>query len=113
MNTSLRILPAALALGLGCTSIAARAQGTRADYERAQALRKLTENTVFKTRLKAHWFAHDTRFWYRNDLAGGAREFVLVDTDRGTRERAFDHQRLAAGLTKVLGREVRPDQLPI
>ncbi|MBV9879891.1 MAG: DPP IV N-terminal domain-containing protein [Gemmatirosa sp.] len=41
----------------------------------------------------------DGRFWYRNVVAGGGSEFVLVDPARGTRTRAFDHGRLAAGLT--------------
>src|SRR5262249_16918613 len=51
---------------------------------------------VSKAQVTAHWFHGNTRFWYRNDLAGGTREFVLVDAERGTREPAFDHQKLAA-----------------
>jgi dipeptidyl-peptidase 4 len=111
VNTLLRTLLASLALVLA--PMAGQAQGTRADYERANALRGRTENKVFKTRLNAHWFANNTRFWYRNDLANGAREFVMVDAEKGIRERAFDHQRVAAALAKALGREVRPDHLPI
>ena len=34
---------------------------------------------VSKTRLTPHWFSENDRFWYRNDLAGGKREFVVVD----------------------------------
>ncbi len=44
-----------------------------------------------------------TRFWYRNDLAGGAKEFVLVVPEAGTREPAFDHVRLASSLSKAEG----------
>jgi len=44
---------------------------------------------VFRDRVTPHWFRGDTRFWYRNDLRGGAKEFVLVDAKRGTRELAF------------------------
>src|SRR5947207_1600469 len=80
--------------------VSAHGQGTRADYERANSLRKLTANKVFKTEVKAHWFGNDTRFWYRNDLAGGGREFVLVDAEKATRRLAFDHERMAAALTK-------------
>ena len=53
---------------------------------------------VSKTRITPHWFHQNNRFWYRNDLAGGKREFILVDTEAGTREPAFDHQKLAAAL---------------
>ena len=53
---------------------------------------------VFKTRITPHWFHQDNRFWYRNDLPGGAGEFIVVDAEHGSRQPAFDHQKLAAGL---------------
>src|SRR5437879_12402227 len=93
--------------------VSAHGQGTRADYERANNLRKLTTNKVFKTEVKPHWFANNTRFWYRNDLAGGRREFVLVDAEKGTREPAFDHQRLAAALAKATEKKIDLDRLSI
>ena len=40
---------------------------------------------VFRDRVDTHWFADSTKFWYRNDLAGGMKEFVLVDADSGSR----------------------------
>ena len=43
--------------------------------------------TFYKQRIDAHWFANNTRFWYRNDLKGGAKEFVLVVTDATRRGR--------------------------
>jgi hypothetical protein len=67
---------------------------------------------VYKDRVTPHWFAGESRFWYRNDLRGGAREFVVVDADVGTRGPAFDHARLAAGLLKAAGKEYKPDRLP-
>jgi len=67
---------------------------------------------VYKDRITPHWLAGNTRFWYRNDLAGKAREFILVDAERGTREPAFDHARLAAALSKAAGAEYKADQLP-
>src|SRR5437588_10755084 len=94
-------------------STVAQAQGTAADYERAKDLRQLTQNKVFKTQVKPHWFASNARFWYRNDLAGGEREFVLVDAETGTRQTAFDHGRLATALGKAIGREVTSNRLPI
>jgi len=96
-----------------CFSSTALAQGTRADYERANNLRRLTDNKVFKSQVKPHWFTNNTRFWYRNDLAGGRREFVLVDAEKGIREPAFDHQRLAAALAKATSKKIEPDRLSI
>src|SRR5438552_13828144 len=67
---------------------------------------------VFKDRITPHWFANNTRFWYRNDLRDGAKEFILVDAQRGIREAAFDHAKLAAALSRVAGAEYRADKLP-
>ncbi len=58
---------------------------------------------VSKARITPHWFHQNNRFWYRNDLGAGKREFILVDTESGTRKPAFDHQKLAAALTKASG----------
>ena len=105
----LAVVAGLAALGLAWS---APAQGTRADYERANKLRDNTANKVFQQSVKPHWFANNARFWYRNDLAGGAREFVLVDAAKGTRQAAFDHARLAAALAKITGKEARADRLP-
>jgi len=67
---------------------------------------------VFRDRIAPRWFANNGRFWYRNDLRDGAKEFVLVDAERGVREPAFDHARLAAGLSKAAGVEFKSDRLP-
>src|SRR5947207_2072840 len=67
---------------------------------------------VFKDRITPHWFQNNTRFWYRNDLRGGAKEFIVVDAERGTRRPAFDHQKLAAGLAKAAGKDYQADRLP-
>ncbi|HEV7925227.1 MAG TPA: DPP IV N-terminal domain-containing protein, partial [Verrucomicrobiae bacterium] len=68
---------------------------------------------VYKDRIVPHWFAADTKFWYRNDLRGEAREFILVDTEKGTRQPAFDHDKLAAALSKAAQHEYKSDHLPI
>jgi len=68
---------------------------------------------VFKTRITPHWFDHDSRFWYRNDLAGGRREFIVVDAEKGTRGPAFDHSRLAAALSRAASAVYEASKLPI
>ncbi|MBN2180614.1 MAG: DPP IV N-terminal domain-containing protein [Sedimentisphaerales bacterium] len=66
----------------------------------------------YKSRITPHWFADNKRFWYRNDLSGNTKEFVLVDAESGTRMPAFDHQKLAAALSKADGTEYEAEQLP-
>ena len=71
------------------------------------------QGLVFKSRLTPHWFDQNKRFWYRNDLAGGTREFIVVDAERGSRQPAFDHQKLAAALSKAAGTAgYKADRLP-
>lgn len=91
----------------------AAAQGTRSDYERSLGLRDATANKVFRDRVTPHWFADNARFWYRNDLADNAREFIVVDVWAGIRGPAFDHERLARSLGKALGKSLDADRLPI
>src|SRR5262249_15182163 len=91
----------------------ATGQGTRADYERANKLGELTRNKVFKSGVRPHWLAGNSRFWYQNDLADEVREFILVDAAQGKREPAFDHARLAAALSKQTGKDIKPTHLPI
>jgi dienelactone hydrolase len=67
---------------------------------------------VFRDRITAHWFQDNTRFWYRNDLQDEAKEFVLVEATKGTRRPAFDHARLAAGLSKAEEKEYPAHRLP-
>lgn len=68
---------------------------------------------VSRDRVDPHWFSDNTRFWYRNDLADGNREFVLVDTAKGKREPAFDHSKVAEALSKAVGNAVTAEKLPI
>ena len=72
---------------------------------------------VFRDRVDPNWFADSTgetnRFWYRVNLPGQGREFILVDATRGAREPAFDHARAAEALGKLLERSVDPHRLPV
>lgn len=61
----------------------------------------LAQGAVYKATIKPHWFAENTKFWYRNDLSEGHREFIVVDAVKGRRTQAFDHKRLAAALVKA------------
>lgn len=104
---------ASILLLLLCSFPALFAQGTRADYERAAGIRQQTQNKVFKSRVQPNWFDNNNRFWYRNDLVNGGREFIVVDAIKGRREPAFDHERMADALTKVLNKQVQANRLPV
>jgi dipeptidyl aminopeptidase/acylaminoacyl peptidase len=68
---------------------------------------------VYKDRVTPHWFRNDSRFWYRNDLRGDSKEFVLVDAEGGRRSAAFDHEKLALVLSKAAGNpRYKADRLP-
>lgn len=103
----------AIVLGFGVLSSSLLGQGTKADYGRADALRELVQGKVFQARVEAHWFADGNRFWYRNDLPGGRREFILVDAVAASRGPAFDHGKLAAALADQLGKEISSEKLPL
>lgn len=53
---------------------------------------------VFRDRVDAHWFGSSSKFWYRNDLVGGAKEFVTVHAETGNRKLAFGHGDVAIAL---------------
>jgi dipeptidyl-peptidase 4 len=53
---------------------------------------------VFRDHVRPNWFANGTKFWYRNDLANGEKEFILVDAAAGRRTPAFDSGRVAAAI---------------
>ena len=89
------------------------AQGTAADYQRARDLRKLTDNKVFRDRVAAQWLPGTVRFWYQVKTAADRHEFILVEAEKGLREPAFDHARLAQALTTAGLRDIIPDRLPL
>jgi dipeptidyl aminopeptidase/acylaminoacyl peptidase len=73
---------------------------------------ELGPRRVFRDGITPHWFANDTRFWYRNDLRAEARQFILVDAEQGTREPAFDHAKLATAFSRTVGAEYTAEKLP-
>ena len=67
---------------------------------------------VFKTHIEPYWITGNKKFWYRNDGAGGTREFILIDAVHGIRSPAFNPVRLAESLNKVTGKTFLPHFLP-
>lgn len=82
------------------------------DYARAeQFLPWNAYGLAFNVLVRPNWVGESDRFWYLNRTRHG-KEFVLVDPERGARELAFDHVRLAAALSLATGRPYEPDKLP-
>ncbi len=85
---------------------------TADDYRRAE--RFLSQNTsalVFGASVSPQWL-EDGRFWYRSTGPGGT-EFMIVDPSELTRERAFDHERIATVLNTVSGGAFESSRLPL
>src|SRR5690606_19426344 len=84
---------------------------TAAEYRRAEQLLSPHVDPLVRGGAVQPTWLPDDRFWYRNTIAGGV-EFVLVDPTRRTRERAFDHERLASAISAATGSTYTALQLP-
>ncbi len=89
------------------------AQGSKADYERAAGLRRLTENKVLNMQVEPHWLSNGEDFWYRRQLPDNAHEFILVRSLKRTRLIAFDHAKLTEALSKAGVKDLKADRLPV
>jgi dipeptidyl aminopeptidase/acylaminoacyl peptidase len=79
-----------------------------------QQRRERREGTgAYKLQITTHWFHDGTRFWYRNELKDNTSEFIVIDAEKGTRQAAFDHPRLAVALSKAAGEDFSGDRLPL
>jgi dipeptidyl-peptidase 4 len=105
----------AVLLFIGAAAAPLAAQQSRSvtadDYTHAERfLAPWTMPLVYGAGVRATWLPND-RFWYRTTTPAGA-EFILVDPARGTRARAFDQARIAAGLSAATGQRYEAMQLP-
>lgn len=80
-------------------------------YKRAEFfLSYHTDAYVDRGSVVPNWLADD-HFWYRVLTAEGS-EFILVDPVKGTRQAAFDQQKLAAALSAATGKIYSASTLP-
>ncbi|MBM3531780.1 MAG: S9 family peptidase [Alphaproteobacteria bacterium] len=85
---------------------------THADFARVErhlpwAMAKKVRNAQVLT----YWIGGEDRFWYRRETRGGA-VFVFVDAATGRKTPAFDHERLAQGLSQATKQKVSAKALP-
>ncbi len=114
--SSIPVLRAAATAGVAAMLIAPAMSAqqkayTAVDYARAERLLGQTVNPlVFGSSIRPVWLAND-RLWYRVSTPNGS-EFILVDPAKGTRTRAFDNAKMAAGLSAASGQTVGANALP-
>ncbi|MGA8441122.1 MAG: DPP IV N-terminal domain-containing protein [Candidatus Sulfotelmatobacter sp.] len=88
------------------------AQGGLEDYQRAERfLPGNIRHLVYVADVSPHWIEKTSRFWYRK-VGLKDTEFALVDAEQNTSGPAFDHERLAAGLSRAGKQDYSPSDLP-
>jgi dipeptidyl-peptidase-4 len=103
------VAPAALLVLL---PVSALAQGTRADYQRAESfLPGNLQKKLYIANVRPNWIRHSDRFWYLK-MGPQGKQFILVDAAKNTQGPAFDQARLAASLSKAAGKTYKADDLP-
>ncbi len=81
------------------------------DYARAEGfLSQYTSPLVYRDAVRPNWIA-DTSFWYDVSTPDG-HEFILVNTEAGTRDRAFDHEALARAISQATDSSYSAMNLP-
>ncbi len=103
----------ALAASVLLVPLALTAEVTVADYQRALGLREKTASLVADLPEAATWIDETTRFWYRKAVKGGSQYFVVDAKSPAVKLPLFDHERLAASLTKLDGEPRTALNLPI
>jgi dipeptidyl aminopeptidase/acylaminoacyl peptidase len=86
-----------------CSSLLALpvgAQGTAADYARADSLRRRVENTIVGSPTPATWIRSTGSFWYRRSTRTG-NEVIVVDAATREKRVAFDDRRLASAVASA------------
>src|SRR5437762_4137788 len=93
-------------------SLQSRAQGKLEDYQRAQRfLPGNLRHSIYVADVSAHWIDKTNRFWYHKVSPKGT-EVVLVDADHNTAGPAFDHEKLAAALSRSAKKQFSASDLP-
>ena len=73
------------------------AQGTLADYQRAEAMNGLKENKVYNAPDKFEWLKSGKEFWYTK-LTNRGKEFIKVNVENKKATPLFDQEKLAEAL---------------
>ncbi len=101
-----------LLLLLTTVSVCTYAQGTAADYERAGGLKGRYESAAIDVAGAPTWIGNTHRLWYRK-LSRGVNVYMIFDADTSQKNAAFDHDKIAASLSKLTGNTYKAQDLPL
>ena len=110
MNRSTFIYLGLLAMIVSPTVVSA--QGTKADYERANGFRERFRGLVRNERITPNWIGANGTFWYSRQEEDGGKMFILVQPLAGKKSPAFDHEKMATTISKIIGQTVDAKHLP-
>src|SRR5690349_10679162 len=95
-----------------CFSSTAYAQGTTADYERANSLKAKYESAAIDIAGVPSWIGNTHRLWYRK-LSRGVSVYMIFDADTMQKNAAFDHEKIAASLSKLTNNTYKSHDLSL
>src|SRR4051812_47802505 len=87
---SWRVRLAVAGPALACVLLAApdqaRAQGSKADYERAADLSRKFSTNLFRNRVQVDWLPGNTSLWYEVKTGRDTKEIISVNAITGERK---------------------------
>jgi len=95
-----------------CFSSTVYAQGTAADYERANGLKAKYEAAAIDVAGIPNWIGNTHRLWYRK-LSRGVSVYMIFDADTKHKDAAFDHEKIAASLSKLTNNIYKSNDLSL
>ena len=81
-------------------------------YKRADNLAKVTAEKVYYGDVRPVWIGKTNRFLYEN-LTPEGTEFMIMDSEKLTKRKAFNQERFAESFGKQTGKEFESGKLPI
>lgn len=83
------------------------------DYARAERFLSWNKDRyVANCDIQHRWIGRQDRFWYLRKSTDHRKEFVVVDAVTGKKAPAFEHEKVAAGLSAVVRERVEATSLP-
>jgi dipeptidyl aminopeptidase/acylaminoacyl peptidase len=61
--------------------------------------------------VRPHWIEDTHKFWYKSRTPRG-KEFVLIHAEKRSKQKAFNHEKMAKALSALLDKEYQPYDLP-
>ncbi|MEX0720190.1 MAG: DPP IV N-terminal domain-containing protein [Balneolaceae bacterium] len=92
-------------------NVAGQEQVTTEDYARAESMLGANTGALVHNLITGTQWIEDGRLVYRNSYSEGT-EFILADPQTGSKDRAFDHVRLAEGLSAEIDGDYKATNLP-